>query len=67
VIKNTLVSNNVQKIKIDNTNIPKVFWKYFDLFRRGRLSLSDFSALSELSEQEIVRALSSLQTCDHDD
>jgi len=50
-----------------NTNIPKVFWKYFDLFRRGKLSLSEYSILSELSEQELVRLLTSLRTYDLDD
>ncbi len=34
--------------------IPKTFWRYYDLFRRGLLSLSAFSRKSSLSETEIL-------------
>ena len=29
--------------------IPKIFWKYYDLFRRNKISLLEFSSLSCLS------------------
>lgn len=34
-------------------DIPKAFWKYYDLFRRNQLSIVNFSRLSGLSESDI--------------
>lgn len=33
--------------------IPKIFWKYYDLFRRNKITLSEFSSLSCLSITDI--------------
>ena len=40
--------------------IPKSFWKYYDLFRRKQISLEAFSRLSELTEEEILAFLKRL-------
>jgi hypothetical protein len=39
---------------------PKIFWKYYDLFRRGQLSLEQFSKLSGLSESMLKGYLKNL-------
>lgn len=41
-------------------NAPKAFWKYYDLFRRKRISLNTFVELSGLSEQQVVLFLMEL-------
>ena len=43
-----------------NKEIPKSFWKYYDLYRRKQISLKEFSLLSDLSEEEILAFLKSL-------
>lgn len=40
--------------------IPKCFWKYYDLYRRKKISLSEFSCLSGLSIIEIRHYLDGL-------
>ena len=42
------------------TEIPKSFWKYYDLFRRKQISLEDFSRMSKLTEEEILAYLKRL-------
>ena len=37
--------------------IPKVFWKYYDLFRRKQITLSQFSKETALSEEQLLRFL----------
>lgn len=37
--------------------IPKIFWKYYDLFRRKQITLSQFSQETKLSEKELLRLL----------
>ncbi len=37
--------------------IPKIFWAFYDLFRRNRLTLSQFSERTGLPETEITRIL----------
>ena len=32
---------------------PKIFWKYFDLFRRKQISVQEFSSLTEISLLEL--------------
>lgn len=34
-------------------NIPKIFWKYYDLFRRKEISLEEYSQKSGLTKTEI--------------
>lgn len=38
--------------------IPKVFWKYYDLYRRGMISVEEYSRKSNLAMEEIVYYLS---------
>lgn len=39
---------------------PKVFWKYYDLYRRKQISLAEFSRLSGLSEKAIQAFIKTL-------
>lgn len=41
--------------------IPKVFWKYYDLFRRNKISLLEFSSLSRLSITDILLILEEIK------
>ena len=34
--------------------IPKIFWKYFDLFRRKQITLEVFSAKTGLPKEDIL-------------
>ncbi len=34
--------------------IPKIFWKYYDLFRRKQITLSEFSERTAYSEEELL-------------
>ena len=36
---------------------PNAFWKYYDLFRRKKITLLDFSQLSGLQTSQIVYIL----------
>lgn len=38
--------------------IPKEFWKYYDLFRRGKIDIEEFSKQSELAIEDLARYLS---------
>lgn len=38
-------------------DIPKVFWKFYDLYRRGLISLEDFSEHANLSTEFIEECL----------
>ena len=43
---------------MDNAvEIPNIFLKYYDLYRRKKITLKQFSDLSGLSESKIVRYL----------
>ena len=37
--------------------IPKIFWAFYDLFRRKQITLSQFSEKTELSKDEITHFL----------
>ena len=50
----TVINENV-KATLD---IPKAFWKYYDLYRREAISLEEFSIRSNLSKEEIIHYLS---------
>ena len=39
---------------------PKVFWKYYDLYRRKQISLEEFSRLSGLKSCEICTYLDAI-------
>lgn len=34
---------------VESIDPPKVFWKYYDLYRRKRISLSEYAAATGLS------------------
>lgn len=34
-------------------NYPNDFWRFYDLYRRGKLTLEDFSVRSNLTKEEI--------------
>ena len=51
---NTIV-NEKTKLAVD---IPKVFWKYYDLYRREEISLKEYSAKSNLTKDELLCYLS---------
>ncbi len=38
----------------ERREFPKIFWKYYDLYRRRMITLADFSEKSGLPEDEIV-------------
>ena len=39
-------------------DIPKAFWRYYDLYRREEISLEEYSVKSDLPEDEIIHYLS---------
>ena len=52
---------------MNTVNIPKIFWKYFDLYRRKLLTLDDFQHLSNIDREKIVTFLSEIEAESHDD
>ena len=38
--------------------IPKIFWKFYDLYRRGLLTLEEFSESTSLSAEFLQKCLS---------
>ena len=40
--------------------IPKIFWAFYDLFRRKQISLEEFSQKTNLPKDEIARFLKEL-------
>ncbi len=38
-------------------NIPKIFWKYYDLYRRKKITIFEFSEQSKLKTTELYRYL----------
>ncbi len=47
--------NNKKRIEI-----PKKFWKYYDNYRRGKMTIEEFSKQSELAVSELLIYLSSI-------
>ena len=47
--------NETAKMVMD---IPKVFWQYYDLYRREEISLEEYSAKADLPKDEIIHYLS---------
>ena len=47
-------------MKKNDVSPPKVFWKYYDLYRRKQISLTEFSRLSGLSEKVILAFIKTL-------
>lgn len=44
-------------IYINNTEIPKIFWKYYDLYRRNKIQIKEFSEKTTLSVEAIMKYL----------
>lgn len=40
--------------------IPKKFWKYYDLYRRGKMTIEEFSNQSGLTISDLLLYLSSI-------
>lgn len=43
-------------------DIPKVFWKYFDLYRRKLITLREYARLSGIEEEVLVSYLNVVGT-----
>lgn len=43
---------------IKQIEIPKKFWKYFDLYRRGKMTVEEFSKQSGLAVTDLLFYLS---------
>lgn len=39
-------------------DIPKVFWKYFDLYRRQKITIGEYAEQANLSQSDILFYLS---------
>ena len=42
------------------SSLPKVFWKFYDLYRRKQITLLEFSRLTGLSEKTLRSYLRTL-------
>lgn len=49
---------NRRKNNFNENDIPKVFWKYFDLYRRQRITIEEYAQQTNLSEEDILFYLS---------
>lgn len=43
------------------SELPKIFWKYFDLYRRKIISIDEFSENSGIDKNELEMYLKSLK------
>lgn len=41
-------------------NIPKIFWKYFDLYRRKKITLAQYVEMTDLTDSEIRTFLNTI-------
>ena len=48
------------KTKVEDIEMPKVFWKYYDLYRRGKMSIDEYSVKASLSTTELRRYISAI-------
>ena len=55
------MSNLNMENKVNEIQIPKIFWKYYDLFRRRIISLEEFEQLSGLDKQKITEFLQEIE------
>lgn len=46
--------------RMKECNAPKSFWKYYDLFRRKKMTLNQFVMLSKLPEHTVLSFLKEL-------
>jgi len=38
-------------------NIPKIFWKYYDLYRRRQITFNEYVTLSDIKEELLTEYL----------
>jgi len=38
-------------------NIPKIFWKYFDLYRRNLISLEEYEINTGIDKEQLIKFL----------
>ena len=41
-------------------DIPKIFWAFYDQFRRKQITLSQFSEKTKMTKVEIIRILNEI-------
>ncbi|MGN0157709.1 MAG: hypothetical protein ACI39W_00990 [Brotaphodocola sp.] len=46
--------------KLQQIEIPKIFWKYYDVYRRKIITLDDYVEQTKLRKVDILRYLSSI-------
>ena len=42
-------------------SIPKIFWKYYDLYRRKQISIDEYQKLTGISKEELLEYLNEVQ------
>lgn len=52
---------------ITEIEIPKVFWKYYDQYRRNKLNLVNFSEKANLSTDQILTFLKEINKIEKTD
>lgn len=55
------MKNHQENFSKINFDYPNRFWKYYDLYRRGTITLMDFQRDSNLSLEEILECLHQLK------
>ena len=50
----------VNPMKIYANDIPKIFWKYFDLYRRKKITLAQYVEMTGLTHLEIRTFLNTI-------
>ncbi len=55
------MKNHQENFSKNNFDYPNRFWKYYDLYRRGTITLMDFQRDSNLSLEEILECLHQLK------
>lgn len=55
------MKNHQENFSKNNFDYPNRFWKYYDLYRRGTITLMDFQRDSNLSLEEILECLHQLE------
>lgn len=55
------MKNHQENFSKNNFDYPNRFWKHYDLYRRGTITLMDFQRDSNLSLEEILECLHQLK------
>ena len=51
----------IKVVEYDPPEIPKIFWKYYDSYRRGIIDFNNFAAKSGLSPTILKQCLSQIK------